>query len=198
MARYDLIRAVAALASRVTKWTYLCDKKLHRLISYINCTTDLSMYAWIGDPIEKLGLVLFCDADLAGDRTDSKSTSGVFLCILGPRSFVPLTGVSKKQTSISRSTPEAEIVAPAHGLFKEAIPAIGLWQKVLGKKIRIRVLEDNEAACRVIITGKNPSMRHMSRTQRIDISSINDVYRKGHFLFVNCPTEFQAADIFTK
>ena len=198
MARYDLIRAVGALASRITKWTYLCDRKLHRLMCYINSTTDLSMYAWIGDAIENLELVLFCDADLAGDRTDSKSTTGVFLCILGPRSFVPLTGISKKQTSISRSTPEAEIVALAHGLFKEAIPAIELWSRVLGKKIRIRVLEDNEAACRVIITGKNPSMRHMSRTQRIDISSINDVYSKGEFMFVNCPTEYQAADIFTK
>ena len=198
MGRYDLIRPVAALASKVTKWTYLCDRKLHRLVCYIHSSLDLYMYAWVGDPISELELVLFCDADLAGDRTDAKSTSGVFLCIAGPRSFVPLTGVSKKQTSISRSTPEAEIVAMAHGLFKEAIPAIGLWEVVLQKKVQIRLLEDNEASCRVVITGRNPSMRHMSRTQRIDVSSINDIYSKGLFFFVNCPTEFQAADIFTK
>ena len=90
MARYDLIRAVGALASRITTWTYFCDRKLHRLLCYVNSTLDVSMYAWGGDSIENLELVLFCDADLVGDRTDSKSTSGVFLCLLGPRSFVPL------------------------------------------------------------------------------------------------------------
>ena len=32
MARYDLIRAVAALASRIATWIYLCNKKILRLI----------------------------------------------------------------------------------------------------------------------------------------------------------------------
>ena len=41
-------------------------------------------------------------------------------------------------------------------------------------------------------------MRHMSRTQRIDISWLNDLYRKGLYTFVDCPTIFQAADIMTK
>ena len=38
MGRYDLIRPVQALASLITKWDGLCDKKLHRLVCYINST----------------------------------------------------------------------------------------------------------------------------------------------------------------
>ena len=105
MGRYDLVRPVQALASRITKWNHLCDRKLHRLVSYINSTMDLHLYGWVGDSPEFIEMVAYCDADLAGDRTDAKSTSGVFICLIGPRTFIPVTAVSKKQTSVSQSTP---------------------------------------------------------------------------------------------
>jgi hypothetical protein len=198
MGRFDLLRPVNALASKVTKWTKLCDKQMHRLICYVNSTLDEYMYAWVTDKPENMELVLYCDADLAGDRNDAKSTSGIFLCLMGPNSFVPLSGISKKQTSVSKSTPEAEIVAIDHGICKEGIPALYIWEKILGRKLKIKLMEDNQAASRVVITGKNPSMRHMSRTQRIDISWLNERYSDGDFEFIDCPSEYQAADIFTK
>ena len=74
-------------------------------------------------------MVAYCDADLAGDRTDSKSTSGVLICLVGPRTYMPITGVSKKQTSVSKSTPEAEIVALDHGVSKEGMALATLWQR---------------------------------------------------------------------
>ena len=49
MCRYDLLRATCALASMVTKWTPSCDKKLHRLVSYIHSTLALRLAAWVGD-----------------------------------------------------------------------------------------------------------------------------------------------------
>jgi hypothetical protein len=156
------------------------------------------MYGWIGDTRDKLELVLYCDADLAGDRNDSKSTSGVFMCLVGPTSFMPLAAVSKKQTSVSKSTPEAEIVAIDHGLSKHALPALSLWENILGKQFSIRLMEDNAAACRVVITGRNPSMRHMSRTQRIDVAWINERYVEKSFIFIECPSEYQAGDLMTK
>ena len=45
--RYDLLRPVQVLASRLTTWTHLCDKRMHRLISYINETTTTSLYGWV-------------------------------------------------------------------------------------------------------------------------------------------------------
>ena len=80
-------------------WHGLCDKNPSTCVlhCYINSTLDLNLYGWIrwiGDHPDLLELVLYCDADLAGDRTDSKSTSGVFMCFLGPRSFMPLNALS--------------------------------------------------------------------------------------------------------
>ena len=46
MCRYDVLRATSGLASMVTKWTPTCDKKLHRLVSYIHSTLALRLVAW--------------------------------------------------------------------------------------------------------------------------------------------------------
>ncbi len=199
MGRYDLVRPVARLATRVTKWTELCDQKLHRLVCYIKSSLDVHMYAWVGDEMSDVEIVLYCDADLSGDRTDGKSTSGVFLCLMGPNTFVPLCGLSKKQTSVATSTPEAEIVAVHHGVCKEGLPALDLWETILRRNdLVVRVMEDNSACTRVIISGSNPSMRHISRTQRIDITWLNERFARGNFGFIECPSAYQAGDIFTK
>ena len=109
-----------------------------------------------------------------------------------------IVGVSKKQTRVSKSIPEAEIVAIDHGLAKHALPALSLWEAILGKKITNALMEDKSAACRIVIAGRNPSMRHMSRTQRIDAAWLNERYSEKAFRFIECPSEFQAGDIMTK
>ena len=65
-------------------------------------------------------------ADFAGEKDDAKSTSGGFLVLQGPKTFFPLTWVSKRQTSVSRRTTESKIVSLAHSLFLEALPALQL------------------------------------------------------------------------
>ena len=196
--RYDLLRPVQVLASRLTTWTHLCDKRMHRLISYINETTTTSLYGWVGDRIGDIRLVLYCDADLASDKNDHRSTSGVYLCLQGPHTFVPIAAYCKKQTSCSKSTPEAEIVALHDGITKQGIPGLALWEMMKESIEPLIVAEDNEAAVRVIVSGKNPNMRYLSRTQRIDIARLNQFYEAVMFTFVNCPTEYQAANMMTK
>ena len=71
MGRFDLLRPVTALGSRITTWTKLCDMRLHRLVCYIKSTLNLKMSGWVGDQKKDLELVLYCDADLAGDRNDA-------------------------------------------------------------------------------------------------------------------------------
>ncbi len=41
VARPDLRRATCMMARRVTKWDADCDRRLHRIMCYINCTKDL-------------------------------------------------------------------------------------------------------------------------------------------------------------
>ena len=60
---------------------------------------------------------------LPGDLEDSKSTSGGLLCIFGSHTFVPISWMRKKQTSVSYSSTESEIISLDAGL----IPTLDLW-----------------------------------------------------------------------
>ena len=126
MARFDLLRAVQGLAARVTKWSTDCDKALHRLICYINSTVDYKMHCFIGDDVSECRLWLFADADHAGEY-DSRSTGGCVLVLVGPNTYYPLTAFSKKQTSVSLSSTESEVVSANVSLRSVGLPSSGLW-----------------------------------------------------------------------
>ena len=85
MARWDLLKVVAMLAQRVSKWNRSCDKALHRLVCYIDSTSDHMLEGWVGDKAQDLELKLWADADFAGDRPSFRSTSGFILALAGPR-----------------------------------------------------------------------------------------------------------------
>ena len=69
------------------------------------------MFGWIGDARADLKITLYADADFAGDTETTRSTSGVFVALTGPNSFYPISALSKRQSCVSHSTPEAELVA---------------------------------------------------------------------------------------
>ena len=74
---------------------------------------------------------LYVDAGFAGDQKDSKSTNGTFHCVESQYSFGPLAGQSEKQTCVSHSTPEAEVVAAGHGIRTEGLPSLDLLSLIL-------------------------------------------------------------------
>ena len=131
LARPELYWAVNSLAREVTKWTVACDRRLHRLISYIHCHEDAVMKSWVGNKASECKLMLFCDASFAGDLKDSKSTSGSLLCIVGSHTFCPITWLCKKQGAVSHSSTEAEIIALDTGLRIDGLPAMTLWDLVI-------------------------------------------------------------------
>ena len=120
------MRATTKLASKVAKWTRECDRRLHRLMSYLNCTNHMISRGYVGDAIEKCHIALFCDADFAGDKVDSKSVTGVLAAIVGPYTFMPIATRSKKQGSVSKLTCEAELAAMCTGLADERIPMLDI------------------------------------------------------------------------
>ena len=126
MARWDLLRATQSLASRVTKWGKDCDAALHRLVCYINSSLDVRMQGFIGDRINECKLWLFCDADWSGEH-DRKSTSGCAMYLVGPNTYYPLNAFSKKQTSITMSSTESEVVSANHGVRAQGLPSLSLW-----------------------------------------------------------------------
>ena len=136
----DLLRIIGCLACSFTRWTKYCDKRLHRLVEYIDSSIDFVQVGWIADKADDLQAVLAADADLAGHVPTAKSTTGVFLSIRGPKSFWPVTGISKRQGCVSTSTPEAYIVSTSHALRIIGLPGLELWQRLLPKQKQMRFL----------------------------------------------------------
>jgi len=161
-------------------------------------TPDLKLTGYIRDPIDKIELHLFVDADFAGSREHTKSTSGGFLALVGEKSFFPLAWVSKKQTSTSKSTAESELVSLSHSLFEEGIPMLNLWQTVTGRAIPLKVKEDNEATIKIVKKGFSPKLRSLSRTHRVNLGSIHEATQMPDIFLEYIATEDQVADIFTK
>ena len=222
-------RSVNRLARSVTRWTQACDRRLARLISYIRYTSDYRQYCHVGNAAQHCRLGLFQDSDFAGDLEDSKSTSGGVLCIFGSRTFVPIGWMCRKQTSVSHSSTESEIISLGAGLRMDGLPALDVWDLVIevlrttqgipklkpahGKLVQypkahprshkcwirmwiyrtwikflrthislrrhLYIFEDNEAVIKMIIKGRSPTMRHVSRTHRVALDWLVDSIKFG-------------------
>ena len=83
-----------------------------------------------GNTAQQCRLGLLEDYAFAGDLEDSKSTSGGILFIFGSHTFVPISWMCKKQTSVSHSSTEAEIISLDAGSRMDGIPALTLWDLV--------------------------------------------------------------------
>ena len=85
----------------------------------------------MGNTAKQCRLGLSQDSDFAGDLEDSKSTSGGTLCVFGSQTLVPISWMCKKQTSVSHSSTESEIISSGAGLRLDGIPALDLWDLIV-------------------------------------------------------------------
>ena len=152
----------------------------------------------------------------------------------------------EKQTAISHSSTESEIISLDTGLRLDGLPALELWdlivcvfggvsqisdrtgrpvnvdlkrnQKSQGKinvmenidsvpsnvqssrqEALLYVFEDNEAVIKMIIKGRSPTMRHVSRTHRIALDWLFDrINLDPEIQFKYIDTKNQLADILSK
>ena len=124
--RPDISWSVNKLARSITKWTKACDKRLNRLISYIHHTSEYKQYCHVENTSKQCRLGLFQDSNFAGDLEDSKSISGGTLCVFGSHTFVPRSWMCKKETSVSHSSTESEIISLDTGLRLDGLLALEL------------------------------------------------------------------------
>ena len=96
----------------------------------ISITNDGCIVLW-ENTAKQCRLGLFQDSDFAGDLEDSKFTSGGTLCIFGSHTFVPRSWMCNKQTSVSHSSTESEIIPLDAGLRLDGIPALDLWDLIV-------------------------------------------------------------------
>ena len=160
MGRPDILWSVNKLARSITKWTKACDKRLNRLISYIHHTCEYKQYCYVDNTAKQCRLGLFQDSDFAGDLEDSKSTSGGTLCIFGSHTFVPKSWMCKKQTSVSHSSTESEIISLDAGLRLDGIPALDLWDLIV--LVLGNTIQTHERPGRPVVTDKNQRSQGMT------------------------------------
>ena len=141
---------------------------------------------WIGDEIKEIATVLYSDADWAGIQ-DKFSTSGSFCCLKGKNSFFPLAARSKRQSTISSSTTEAELGAAHIALQKQGIAIQVLWGTIVsadgGSDCKLYILLDNSLILEIIRTGRNLTMRRLSKTKGISVDveiHIHEPHGRGH------------------
>ena len=167
------------------------------------------------------------------------------MCVFGSHTFVPKSWMCKKQTAVSHSSTESEIMSLDTGLRLDGLPALELWDlivSVLGnvsrvsdgsvkpesddhkrhksqKKIDVMedidsvplnvqsarqeallyVFEDNEAVIKMIIKGRSPTMRHVSRTHRVALDWLFDRINLDSKIQIKyIDTKNQLADILTQ
>ena len=105
-------------------------RRLARLISYIHHTNDYRQYCHVGNTAQQCRLGSF---HFAGDFEVSKSTSwekGSYV-YFGSRTFVTNSWMCKKQTSVSHSSTESDIISLDAGLRMDGLLALDLWDVVL-------------------------------------------------------------------
>ena len=198
LARPDIIKPIGDLATTVQKWSRNHDRQLARLIAYINSSTHYRLVGVMKDNPQDPHLALNADADYAGER-DAKSTSGGFLVLKGPNTNFPLAWLNKCQTSVSRSTTEAEVVSFAHSLYQEGPPSLSLWERLLGRPVELVLREDNQATILVARKGYSPKMRHIQRAHKVNLAALSEQLEPGTGVVIKyVATDLQAADIFTK
>uniref|UniRef100_A0AAV1UPL8 Reverse transcriptase Ty1/copia-type domain-containing protein n=1 Tax=Peronospora matthiolae TaxID=2874970 RepID=A0AAV1UPL8_9STRA len=146
-------------------------------------------------PDDKIDFCGYSDADWAGDHADRKSTSGYAFILMG----APVSWGSKKQSSMSLSTSEAEYIALSlaiqegkwvHRLLCEILDAA---EDKSGPELKI--MEDNQSCIKMT---KNPV--NYGRAKHIDVKyhHIRDEIKRGDVKLEYCETTIMLADIMTK
>ena len=174
--------SVSKLPRCITKWTKACDKRLNRLISYIHHTSEYKQYCHVGNTAKQCRLGLFQDSDFAGDLEDSKYTSGGTLCVFGSHTFVPISWMCKKQTSVSHSSTESEIISLDTGLRLDGLPALELWDLIVSVFGNISHISDRTGKP---VNGKNKSHNKIDAMQDID-SVPSNVQSVSQEAFIVC------------
>ena len=215
------------------------------MISYIHNTSEYKQYCNGGNTAKQCRLGHFQDSDFAGDLEDSKSTSGGTLCGFGSQTFVPISWMCKKQTAVSHSSTESEIISLDTGLRLDGLLALEFWDLIVSvfenishvsdnpgrpeidthkrqkshskidvvkdidlvpsnvqsenREALLYVFEDNEAVIKMIMKGRSPTMRHVSRTHQVALDWLFDRINLDPKIQIKyIDTKNQLADILTK
>ena len=94
-------------------------------------TSEFKQQCHVGNSAQQCRLGLFQDSYFAGDLEDSKSTSGGIPVYLWQSHVGSRNLMCKRQTSVSHSSTESEIISLDAGFRMDGVPALDLWDSVI-------------------------------------------------------------------
>ena len=146
------------------------DESMRQVFSTFDFTQ--SSHKWIQTILScgKHSATMWQDSDFAGDLEDSKSTSGGILCIFGSHTFVPISWISKTQTSVSHSSTEAVIISlrrPTDGRYP-SFGTLEVGHRSVSLHPKPTLLNQG-----FISTGKLVAPRHVEHTKEESNQSSN-------------------------
>jgi hypothetical protein len=165
----------------------------------MDSTSDYLLEGNVSTDVDSWGLDVYSDADFAGEGC--RSTSGLFTTLtsgVNGEFCFPIAWASSRQGCISRSTPEAEVVAASKAIFNCAIPLQLLWDQLHEKGLKVVVREDNQAAIICLRRGFSPKLGYLSRTHKVNLGAISEVLDKDGISLEYCSTTQMRADPLTK
>ena len=199
--RPDILWSVNKLARSITKWTKACDKRLNRLISYIHHTCEYKQYCYVGNTAKQCRLGLFQDTTLdAGLRLDGFPALDLWdliVFVLGntiqthDRTAQSVVNCDKDHGPNMRSQGMTNVL--------NHIDCVPSDVQSARQEALLFVFEDNEAVIKMIIKGRSPTMRHVSRTHRVALDWLFDQINLDSKIQIKyIDTKNQFADILTK
>lgn len=186
--RPDIAYAVSTMAKFSSKPTKAHWTAIKRILRYLKGSVSYGLLYNCSDMRDCEG---YSDADWGGDVNDYKSTSGYVFMYGG----AAVSWKSKKQTSTSLSTAEAEYTA----LCSAAQEACWLKQLLsdlrYGSSSPMMIHEDNQSA---ICMTKNHLFHGRTKHISIKYHFIRELVADNIIKVVYCPTEEMMADVLTK
>ena len=123
------------------------------------------LVGFVGDAPEALKLRQFADADFAAIARGSNPHPGIPFLWQGRTLTSPLSAKAVRQTCVARSIPEAEMVSTNSAIRLMGLPSLDRWEVVIGRKIALDLIEDNDSTVHIFKTGRNPHYAsHVSNT----------------------------------
>ena len=181
LARPDISFIVGRLTTRVTQWTKFEDRQLYRCICYLHHSRDKVLVGEIDHAHEhEASIEVYTDADFAGCPHSAKSTSGIMIAIKTGGATYPLHWSSRKQSSVARSTPEAELIAMSTAMFTEVFNVQTMLEHLMQRPVPVNYRQDNQAVVQILETGYSAKLRHAPRVHRVNVSSVHEVLQDEH------------------
>jgi hypothetical protein len=159
-----------------------------RVLRYVRGTLDLGLHL---SASSSTALTAYSDADWAGCPDTRRSTSGY--CVYYGDSLISWS--SKRQTTVSRSSAEAEYRAVAH------VVAECCWLRQLLQELHRPLSSATVVFCdnvSAIYMSSNPVQHRRTKHIEIDIHFVREKVSLGEVRVLHVPSALQFADVMTK